>query len=165
MEFDDFCMEQFPRLVGALGLFCGDRDVAEELAQEALARAWRHWAKVSRADDPKAWLYATALNLARSNFRRLAAERRAMRKVNAQQERQSQEWVDEADALSLRAAVANLPSRYKTVLVLRYFLGMTFPEIADRLDVPLSTVKTWSSRGLNRLQRDGMVQEEAFDAG
>src|SRR5688500_17429750 len=53
--FAEFCRREHQRLVGALGLYCGDFDLAEELAQEALARVWRDWATVQRKDSPAAW--------------------------------------------------------------------------------------------------------------
>lgn len=46
-DFEALCRREYPRLVGALGLYTGNRAVAEELAQESLARAWRRWPKVS----------------------------------------------------------------------------------------------------------------------
>jgi RNA polymerase sigma-70 factor (ECF subfamily) len=66
-----------PRLVGALALHCGDRGTAEELAQEALARAWQRWTQVQQMQNPSAWIYRVAFNLATSWFRRRAAETRA----------------------------------------------------------------------------------------
>ena len=45
-EFAAFCRAEQSRLIAALGLYCGDFDVAEEIAQETLARMWRDWDKV-----------------------------------------------------------------------------------------------------------------------
>lgn len=71
-----------------------------------------------------------------------------------------------ADKTDLRHALASLPARYRTVLVMRYYLGYTLPEIAEHLDVPLSTVKTWSARGLGRIREDPALKlEEAPDVG
>ena len=52
-----FCDRVSGRLVGSLTLYGGDRHVAEELAQEALARAWERWSTVSRLDSPEAWTF------------------------------------------------------------------------------------------------------------
>ena len=73
-EVGDFCREMHPRLVGALALHCGDRDVAEELAQETLARVWERWSSVRSMDSPEAWTFRVAFNLSNSRFRRNAAE-------------------------------------------------------------------------------------------
>lgn len=71
-----FCDRVSGRLVGSLTLYCGDRHLAEELAQEALARAWERWPAVSRMASPEGWAFRTAMNLARSGFRRRRIERR-----------------------------------------------------------------------------------------
>lgn len=148
--FRSLCEREYPRLVGALGLYTGDAGVAEELAQEALARAWRHWGKVSRADDAGAWLFVTGFNLAKSHLRRVRAERRARSRFAADR---SPADVDQASAHDLRRALAELPQRYRSVLVLRYYGGYSLQEVADHLEVPLPTVKTWSARGLASLRQ------------
>lgn len=93
-----------PGLVGSLTLYCGDPAVAEDLAQEALARAWMRWRHVSTLDAPERWVYRTAFNLARSRFRRLAVERRLHRMAPA-----VPALPDTATAVAVRAAVAALP--------------------------------------------------------
>ena len=87
--------------MGALSLYCGDRGVAEDLAQEALARAWGRWRHVSTLDAPERWVYRTAFNLARSRFRRLAVERRVHRLAPA-----VAPLPDTATAVAVRAAVS-----------------------------------------------------------
>jgi DNA-directed RNA polymerase specialized sigma24 family protein len=79
-DFDEFCAQEFPRLVGALSLWCADRDVAEEIAQEALAHTYRDLKRVSDLDRPGAWTRRVAMNLARSSSgagRRSGARRSA----------------------------------------------------------------------------------------
>jgi len=80
-EFADFCVAEHSRLVGALSLYCGDRTLAEELAQDALSRACRDWKKVRRLGAPGAWTHRVAINLANSHFRRAAIELRAKRRL------------------------------------------------------------------------------------
>ncbi|HEY5011813.1 MAG TPA: sigma factor, partial [Acidimicrobiia bacterium] len=65
-----------PSLFGALLLYCGSREVAEDLTQETLLRVWRHWASVSAMDRPDRWALRVAFNLAKSGFRRLRVARR-----------------------------------------------------------------------------------------
>ena len=161
--FESFCRSQYPRLVGALGLYTGDRDVGEELAQEALARAWRRWGEVTKANDPAAWLFVVGFNLAKSRVRRLGAERRALRRVA---ERPVDPRPDAAAAHDVRRALTGLPHRFRAVLVLRYYLQLTVRETAEHLGIPESTVKTWSARGLERLRNENSPGvEEALDVG
>src|SRR3712207_1363468 len=75
-----FCSDVRAGLVGALALYCGDRAVAEELAQEALVRTWERW---DRIEAPRAFTYHVAFNLARSSLRRRGAERRANAKLRS----------------------------------------------------------------------------------
>jgi RNA polymerase sigma factor (sigma-70 family) len=118
--FAGFCARVRPRLVGALALHCGDRGAAEELAQEALARAWERWAQVRQMQNPSAWTYRVAFNLATSRFRRRAAESRARQRSMPV----APALPDHAQAVAVRAAVAALPPRRRTALVLRYYLDL-----------------------------------------
>lgn len=127
-EMVRFCTAEHPRLVGALSLYCGDADLAEEFAQEALARVCRDWARVSRVRWPGAYTHRVGMNLANSWFRRRAAERRA---VQRQATRPDGGGPDVADALVVRAAVAALPRRQRTALVLRYYSDLPAAQAAD----------------------------------
>lgn len=146
--FSEFCSLHYERLVGALGLHCGDRAVGEELAQEALARVWSHWGAVQELHDPAAWMYRVAFNLSNSHFRRKRAERRA-------QQRGIPDRVEDRDTatvVAIRSAVAGLPKRKRTALVLRYFLDLPFAEVARLMDAPESTVKSLARRALEDLR-------------
>jgi len=57
--------------------------VAEEIAQEALARAWERWDVVSLMSSPDGWTYRVAFNLAKSHYRRRQAEKRAMDRLES----------------------------------------------------------------------------------
>ena len=82
-DIDAFCRRTHPRLVRTLAAATGDAALADELAQEALARAWERWSHVRTLDLPEAWCYRVAINLARSQFRRRAAARRAHERMPA----------------------------------------------------------------------------------
>ena len=75
LDFEAFCVGQNPRLIRMLTLFCGDVELARDLTQETLVRAWVHWRKVRRMDRPDLWTKRVALNLATSQFRRRRTER------------------------------------------------------------------------------------------
>ena len=66
----ELCRRLQPALFGALFLYCGSREIAEELTQETLARVWEHWASVSMMEHPDRWALRVAFNLAKSGFRR-----------------------------------------------------------------------------------------------
>lgn len=156
-EFEVFCGREHPRLVGLLGLYCGERVLAEELAQEALARACRDWKRVARMDHPAAWLSRVGINLANSHFRRRAAERRATERLRSLPN-ETFLYPDDAGAMSVRAAVSALPRRQREVLVLRFYADLPFAQIAELLGMPEPTVKSLARRSLLKLRDEsGLV--------
>jgi RNA polymerase sigma-70 factor (sigma-E family) len=160
-----FCRDQHPQLVGMLGLYCGDRAVAEELAQEALARACRDWTRVRSNDNPAAWVRRVAMNLANSYYRRKSAERRANARLQARPAGGVRPDLDRA--VMLRQAIARLPRRQRAALVLHYYVDLTYAEVADFMGVPVSTAKMLAHRGLTRLRdRPDLTElKEAPDVG
>lgn len=154
-----FCNAQFPRLVGALGLYCGDRDIAEDLAQEALVRVCRDWKKVRKMSSPEAWAHRVGMNLAHSYFRRRGAEKRATERL----ERVGAMVADTptSDRIEQLEAIRHLPHRQRTALILRYYLAFTVPEIARTMECPEGTVKTLIHRGVRTLGRGAQRVEAA----
>jgi RNA polymerase sigma factor (sigma-70 family) len=68
--FEEFFEEHYGAVVRAVFLAVGNRDRAEDLAQEAFARAYRRWRSVRAMDNPVAWIYVVALNAERKRWRR-----------------------------------------------------------------------------------------------
>lgn len=77
VEFVAFFREEYPRLVRAALLLTGSPQEAEDLAQEALSRAFERWDQVGAMDSPTGYVYRTAMNLHRKWLRRLAVRARA----------------------------------------------------------------------------------------
>lgn len=152
-----FCRQEYPKLVGALDLYVGDVYVAEELAQEALVRASQRWSRVSQLDSPGGWTYRVAINLANSWFRRRAAERRARERIGPLEAHRDP---DGAEGESVRRAVAALPERQRTALVLRYYLDLSAAEVAQRLGTTPGAVRASTKRAVAYL-RDELRPEIA----
>jgi RNA polymerase sigma-70 factor (sigma-E family) len=157
-----FCRQQHPRLVGTLGYYTGDPDLAEELAQDALLRACREWSRVATFEAPGAWVHRVAINLANSSFRRRAAKRRADRRADVRPDRHDDP--DQAAAVALRSAISGLSDDMKAVIVLRYFADLSVRDVAVQLGMPEGTVKTHTSRAIDRLRRAGLGDIEVDDA-
>jgi RNA polymerase sigma-70 factor (ECF subfamily) len=159
VDLTAFCEAEWPRLVGALSLYTGDADLAEELAQEAVARACRHWRRVRKMDAPGAWLHRVARNLAHSHFRRARVGARAVARAATDDVTGAGD-----DAVVIRTVVASLPERERDVIVWRFYLGLSVRETALELDIPEGTVKTLTHRAVARLRERGVVDEEVIDA-
>lgn len=151
-----YCQDTYPQLVGLLSLYCGDREVAEELAQEALVRLWSHWDRVSTLGSPSAWVQRVALNLANSWHRRRVIRRRVEAQLAGIQ-RVAQDAPDSASAVAVRAAVSQLPERQRMALVLRYYADLSVGEVAQRMQCPEGTVKTLTYQAIQALRRAGLA--------
>lgn len=159
-DLDRFVEGLLPKLLGTLTLYCGDRDVAEDLTQETLTRICRDWERVREMASPEAWTHRVAVNLAHSHYRRRAAGRRA--KDRAQGRSAAQALPDAADAIVVRDALRALPARHRSVLVLRYYADLSIAELATALDISPSAAKSRSHRATAAL-RAVLDDKEAAD--
>lgn len=140
-DLSEVCRREYPRLVGLLALHVGDRPTAEELAQEALLQLCRRWSSV---DQPRAWLTAVATNLGRSWLRRRLAERRAYGRHGRPPDRSHDP--DHAAITTIRQAVAALPTRQRTTVVLRFYEQLSVAETAAVMGCAEGTVKANTHR-------------------
>lgn len=145
-----FCREEHPRLTRMLDLYLGDVHVAEELAQEALLRAAGRWDRVRLLDSPGGWTRRVAINLANSWFRRQAAARRA--RARSGRESDVHRDPDGADAVAVRRAVASLPPRQRTAVVLRHHEDLDVAEVAQVMGISHDAVRSLTKRGVARLR-------------
>jgi RNA polymerase sigma factor (sigma-70 family) len=154
---EEFCRAHHARLFGTLRLYCGDAGLAEELTQEALARAVRQWPRVRAMDSPAAWLFRVGLNLAKSSFRRRSAERRAAARAAMRSERASSyDSPDSPTIIAVRQAVRALPARQREVVILRYFLDLSVRDAAAQMGCAEGTVKGLLFDAVRSLRRSGL---------
>lgn len=149
-DLEAFCRAEYPRLVGALSLYCGDALAAEELAQEALERACLRWPQVAQMAAPGAWIHRVAINLATSRFRRRAAERRAYARLPAAD--QTYEMQASVDETGLLSCLQQLPVRERAILILRYYADLDVATCASLLGLRDVAVRSLSHRALVRLR-------------
>src|SRR5438876_10169578 len=123
LEFEAFFRIVHGRRFETLVLVCGNRWEAEEIAQEAMARAFEHWDRVAKAESPAAYVYRVALNLNRRRLRRAALGRRRRPELSPSLS------VDPAVAVEARTearrALASLPVGLREALVLVEWSGLS----------------------------------------
>ena len=157
-EFAALCSSMSSRLVGTLTLRCGDRELAADIAQEALARAWRDWESVSRRLPVDPWVYATAFNLLRSWRRRMGvARRRAPSLVVVHAE------PDAASAVTVRRAIAQLPERQREAIALRYYADLSVRESAAAMNCAEGTVRALTAQAVTSLRTSIGREIDAVD--
>ena len=153
MSFEEFVRGSSPRLFRTALLLTGhDRAAAEDLLQIALERAYRHWARICRSEEPERYVRRILANASHDRWRRAARHReRSMHAGDAAAVTDDHAGTV-ADRDLLMRALAGLPKRQRTVLVLRYYSDLSELEIADVLGCSVGTVKSQASRGLARLR-------------
>ncbi len=140
----------------------GDADAAEDVAQETFVKAWKHLRRFKTEKSFKTWLFAIAKNTAID----------ALRKKNpiAFSTLEKEDGPDIAESIAddqplpdivldrertkgeIDAALAELPPKARTVIVLHEAEDLTFQEIADTLGEPMNTVKSRYRRGVAALR-------------
>lgn len=125
----------------------GDRQVAEDAAAEAFARAYARWARLRTHANPTAWVIRVALNTQRSWWRRVRREvLGGLPGADAA--------VTDTDPISgeVRAAVAALPRRQREVVALRVIADLSAEETAEVLGISPGTVGSHLHRALAALR-------------
>jgi RNA polymerase sigma-70 factor (sigma-E family) len=162
-QFAALCRAQHPRLIGVLTLYTGDRELADDLGQEALARVWKDWPRLRQAEALEAYLYRTAINLAKNHFRWRAVRRKHASRLLTDHQTVHRD-TDSADAVAVRRAVAALAAKKRTAVVLRYFADRSVAQTAAIMEIPENTVKTLTRRGLDELRTELAIPDtEASD--
>ena len=148
-EFTEFMTGRWPGLVRLAYALTGDRWLAEDLAQAALASACNSWRRVRRADDPDAYVRRILINAAHRRFRE-------QRRLPAARGKAEPEVADLAQAAETRsdlfAALAALPHRQRAVIVLRYWADLSDAQVAELLGCSEGTVRSQAWRALAKLR-------------
>ena len=146
-EFEEFYGGAVGRLLGQLVLVTGDLHEAEEVVQEAFARAFIHWSRLRDYEAPEAWVRRVAMNLAAERARRLRRRTRAILRAGPS----PHEPQVSVEAIALLAALRTLPIRQRQALVLHHLVGMPVEDVARTLSLPSGTVKSTLARGRRAL--------------
>lgn len=150
--FEAFVENRSTALLRYAYLLTGDRGHAEDLLQTALLRAGRRWSQAREA--PEAYVRQVLLNLSRDRIRSLFRRPReapmppdpdSLRAVDAGYEQVAERRV-------VVRALAQLPTRQRQVIVLRFFEDLSVEQTAELLGCSTGTVKSYTSRALSRLR-------------
>ena len=141
----------------------GREEDARDVAQETFLRAFRALGGFKGQAKFSSWLYRITLNLCRDWIRRerrtpVAQAPEGVDIIELAGEATPAESIEDLVTRkelgrAVAKAMANLPDEQRTAIILKEYHGLTFQEIADLLDCPLSTVKTRLYQGLTVLRR------------
>ena len=142
VQFEAFFEAEKDQLYLALCLVTRNRHEAEDLTQDAFIRVLERWDRVAAMEDPRGYLYRTAMNAFRGRYgRALQATKRSIHLVPSDDQIAE---IDERDA-AVRA-LACLSPRQRAAVVLIDLLGFRFEEAARMLGIRASTLRVHASR-------------------
>ena len=156
-EFSEFAHSRWPQLVRLGYGLTGDRGLAEDLAQTALASAYASWPRVRRADDSDAYLRKILINAYRSGRRK--------RRINEDLRPTPPEMVvtdpvgRRDDQAAVLAALGELPPKQREVVLLRFWLDLTEIQAAESLGCSIGNVKSQTAWALAKLKVSAELAE------
>jgi RNA polymerase sigma-70 factor (ECF subfamily) len=145
-------------LLSTLMYLLGNRDDAQDAAQEAFLKCWRNRHQVSEIRDLRAWVFRVALNTAK-DYQRSAWHRKTRPlpedevMLTGCADWAGQQLEDQETLERLRRAILNLRPEEKEVFLLRQNGDLTYEQIAEIRNVPVGTVKTQMRAALMKLRR------------
>ncbi|MEV6343144.1 SigE family RNA polymerase sigma factor [Actinoplanes sp. NPDC051851] len=144
MQFEEFAAARLPALLGYATLLSGDREQAADLVQEVLTKALLKWKRIGGMDEPYAYVRKMLTNEYLSFLRR----RKMTVPIDGDLCDESHAERDE----ELWELLRGLPRQQRVVIVLRYYEGLSDPEIAEVLTCRPVTVRGYASRALATLR-------------
>lgn len=134
-DFGAFFEAEYEQLFQAMYLMCGNKADAEDLAQEAMARAFERWERIQAAESPIGYIFQIAFNLNRSLLRRAGRALRSGRAGTSIEPNVGQARLEVLEALS------SLPRSQREALVLTEWLGFSADEAGRVLRIEPSSVR------------------------
>jgi RNA polymerase sigma-70 factor (ECF subfamily) len=135
------------------GYLLGDATEAQDAVQDALVKAWRCWSDLRDLDAFGPWFDRIVVNVCRDRMRR----HRTLRMVDLAAAGE----IESADVFGsmiagdeVAAAVAGLSSDQRIVIALRYWQDLTLEQVAERLNLPVGTVKSRLHYALRALRQE-----------
>lgn len=160
--FAEFYRGAYARIVTLVAVLLGDKDEAQDVAQDAFARALGRWPQLQRYDVPEAWVRKVAFRLAIDAGRRTRRQRLLSARLAGAGFGETPDAASPGDGLEhsdVAAALAGLPMAQREVVVLHYLADLPVEQIARDFGVPSGTVKSRLAAGRRRLEaalKDGV---------
>lgn len=139
-------------LVRMARLFADDRNAAEDIVQEAFLRLRRALHRIQEPNKATAYLRSIVLNLVRDHNRRGLMSLRHRARAEASWPSAEDELVMREDQRQVIDALRELAARQRDCLLLRYYMELSVPDIAETLSLSANSVKTHLRRGMARLE-------------
>ncbi len=153
--FGELVRHHHTGVVGVVYRMCGDVSLAEDAAQEAFIRAWKHLPDFRPGSSLRNWLYRIAVNTALDTLRREPkSPPTGLDSLNIAEPQAGPEerYLQKERALIVQQALLSLAITSRAILILREYSGLSYQEIATVLDIPLGTVMSRLNYARERLK-------------
>jgi RNA polymerase sigma-70 factor (ECF subfamily) len=132
----------------------GNRQEAEDVAQEAFVKAYQALDRFDTQQPLAPWIRRIATNTALNRIKQRRPETELDEEIFVTEQCPSPQAQTIAGEVSerLRAAVAALPPNYRAAIELRHFRGLSYQEMSEMLNAPLSDIKSWLFRARRKLR-------------
>lgn len=149
------------KIYGFIFRYVRNREVARDLTQDTFTKAFQNLERLSDPARFSSWLYTIALNECRMRFR----SQKRVHRVSLDESRNDIQQLDRHEVTPERTyegrekvrqmmeAFSHLPEEQRVVILMKEYQGLRFHEIADVLDIPVSTAKSRLYLGLRTLRR------------
>ncbi|HEY6091000.1 MAG TPA: sigma-70 family RNA polymerase sigma factor [Gemmatimonadales bacterium] len=152
---DQLLAEHEPALRNFLGARCRDADLTAEMLQEVAARLVTAAPRITLNGNARGYLFRVAANVWHDHLRHAVVHRRWERAKQLEESARvpaaDEQLLEDELRLAVRRALRELPQAQRDVVELRHERGLTFQEIADRLQRPLGTVLTQMRAALAKI--------------
>jgi RNA polymerase sigma-70 factor, ECF subfamily len=150
--FTEFYEASYSRVAALVAAMLGDRHQAEDIAQEAFARALARWKRVGAYEAPEAWVRQVALRLVVDAGRRAKTALRASALLAAAQRGRAEH--DPLTSTALSIALMRISLDQRQVIVLYYLADLSVEDIARDCGIPAGTVRTRLAAARHRLESE-----------
>ncbi|MBC9796816.1 RNA polymerase sigma factor [Sinomicrobium weinanense] len=162
--FYTFFTEYYNRLFAYTLSYVMDRDMAEDITQQAFVNFWLNRKKIDENDSPKSYLFATAYHLYVDHFRRKKLRYSLLDQLKAraieENEKESEELIEKR-IQRLKMTIDTLPDRCKRILEMNKIEGLKYREISEILGISVKTVESQMRIAFQKI-REAFKDEELF---
>ncbi|WP_298210602.1 RNA polymerase sigma factor [Ferrimicrobium sp.] len=167
-EFRSFFEENLDRIVNYAFSIVQNRQEAEDIAVEALARAYASWSRIDGTAHRRAWVFRTTLNLGIDQLRKRKRSKTTPGINGALEDNPMRFQPITSDATGdlatnraeLIMALRRLPERQREAVTLHYLGGFGVAEVAELMGIGTETVKTHLARGMKVLRTEFGVEDQ-----
>jgi RNA polymerase sigma-70 factor (ECF subfamily) len=138
------------KMYGIAFAYLRNEEDALEAIQETVCRAWMHRSSLKESNYFSTWVIRILIHVCMDERKKRKRERPPVVDPYSQ----STIEIESAERMDLETQLSKLPPNYRMVIVLKYYRDMTITQIAEMMEKPEGTIKTWLHKALKQLRTE-----------